>query len=139
MTHSHTHWAALFAQSPDDYRVWGRFDNQPSTSGIPQWMLVMGATALLLASIALVNGLLTRRKRREFWQDNSSRLFRDLCRTHRLDSANRRLLKKLAAARGIEHTAELFVEPTHFEVADLPPALHASARDLRQLRHTLFQ
>jgi hypothetical protein len=138
MTNSFARWTALLAQSPDDYRVWGRFDNQPATSGIPQWMLIMGATALLLAIIAVVHFVLTRRKRREFWHDNPMRLFRDLCRAHRLDSADRRLLKKLAAARGIEHANELFVEPHHFEAADLPPSLEASARNLRQLRRTLF-
>jgi hypothetical protein len=138
MSHCFTRWVALFAESPDDYRVWGRFDNQPSTSGIPQWMLIIGTTALLVAIIGLVNILLTRRKRREFWNDSSARLFHDLCRVHRLDSANRRLLKKLAVARGIEQATDLFVEPSLFETADLPPALQASARNLRQLRHTLF-
>jgi hypothetical protein len=138
MIHFPMSWAALIAQTPDDYRVWGRFDNQPSTSGIPQWMLIMGGTALLLATIALVQGLRTRRRRREFWHDNSARLFQDLCRAHRLDLGNRRLLKKLAAGRSIEHVTELFVEPQHFEAPDLPPALQASAHHLRQLRQTLF-
>ena len=138
MTHCLARFAMLIAQSPDDYRVWGRFDDQPVTSGIPQWMLIMGGTAPLLAVIALVQGLLSSRRRHEFWQDNSPRLFRDLCRAHRLDLANRQLLKKLAAVRGVERTAELFVEPHHFEAADLPPALQASARELHQLRHALF-
>jgi hypothetical protein len=139
MTSSLIRWAALIAENPDDFRVWGRFDNQPSTSGIPQWMLIIGGAALLLAIIGMVHGVLTRRKRREFWCDNSARLFQELCRTHRLNSASRRLLKKVAAARGIEHATELFVEPKYFENTDLPSTLHASARDLRQLRHTLFE
>jgi hypothetical protein len=130
--------ALLIGQSPDDYRVWGRFDDQPTASGIPQWMIVLGCTALVVAVIGLVNGILTRRRRREFWHDNSARLFQDLCRAHRLDLSHRRLLKKLAALRGLAHPAELFVEPSHFEAADLPPALQASARDLGQFRHRLF-
>jgi hypothetical protein len=138
MMHHLLHDALLIGQSPDDYRVWGRFDDQPTTSGIPQWMIVLGCTALVLAVIGLINGILTRRRRREFWHDNSARLFQDLCRAHHLDRSHRRLLKKLAASRGIAHPAELFVEPRHFEAADLPSALQASERDLRQLRHTLF-
>src|ERR1700759_4687423 len=101
MTRFLSHCTILIAQTPDDYRVWGRFDNQPVTSGVPQWMLIMGGTAVLLAIIALVQGLRSRRRRREFWHDNSARMFRDLCGAHRLNHANRRLLKKLATARGV--------------------------------------
>jgi hypothetical protein len=129
---------ALLAQSPDDYRVWGRFDNQPVTNGIPQWMIIFGVTAILLAAIALFQSVRTLRSRREFWCSSPKRLFQDLCRAHRLKPSSRRLLKKMAAARGLEHAAELFVEPTHFDEANLPAPIQTLARDVRQLRHTLF-
>ncbi|HEX4414163.1 MAG TPA: hypothetical protein VH107_11085 [Lacipirellulaceae bacterium] len=138
MNHLLANSVTLLAQTPDDYRVWGRFDHQPVTNGIPQWMLIFGVTAILLAIIALVQAVRARRARREFWHDSPKRLFQDLCRAHRLRPANRRLLKKIAAARGVEYASELFVEPRHFEEADLPATLAESTRDVRQLRHALF-
>jgi hypothetical protein len=138
MNHLLVNSMTLLAQTPDDYRVWGRFDNQPVTKGIPQWMLIFGVTAILLATIALFQSVRARRLRREFRHDNPKRLFQDLCRAHRLKPANRRLLKKMAAARGLEHATDLFVEPSHFDEAGLPTSLAASARDVRQLRHALF-
>lgn len=127
----------LLATRPDSYRVWGRFDRQRATFGATEWLIAAGAIALVVA--VWVSYRLAIHHQKEFWCDNSSRLFHDLCRAHRLDLANRRLMKKLASERGVDHPADLFVEPEYFDTANLPPALKTSATELRQLRHQLFE
>ena len=133
-----TNSLCLFATQPDSYRVWGRFDHQRPTFGPTEWMIV-GGLAAFVAAAAVLSYWLSKRRQNDFWHDSSSRLFHELCRAHRLDLANRRLMKNLAAARGIDNVAALFVEPDHFDTTNLPPALKSSASELRQLRHKLFE
>jgi hypothetical protein len=130
-------WLTLLAENPDDFRVWGRFDNQRPGFGTAEWSVLIGALSLLLA-IVVTSYVLAKRKRSEFLHNSPKRLFHDLCRAHRLHIRNRRLLKKLAAARGVENAAELFVDPKYFDAADLPQGLQSTAAELRQLRHALF-
>lgn len=131
-----THWMQLIATRQDSAGVWGRFDNQRPEFGIHE-MIILGSVALLLAG-TLVWQAMKRRRQREFWFNSASRLFGELCRSHHLDRSSRRLLKHLAAARGLKNATELFVEPEYFDMTSLPLALKPSASELRQLRHTLF-
>jgi hypothetical protein len=71
--------------------------------------------------------------------DSPRRLFRDLCRAHRLPYRSRRLLRRLAAARGIAEPARLFVDASCFDTANLPEKLTPAADDVRLLRHRLFE
>jgi hypothetical protein len=103
-----------------------------------EWTILAGLS-VVLALVLLISHWISRRRQKEFWCDSSSQLFRQLCRAHRLDRANRRLLQKLAASRGVESAADLFVEPDNFDAAKLPSALNSSANELRQLRHELFE
>jgi hypothetical protein len=80
----------------------------------------------------------SRRQKLEFLHNSAPRLFNEFARAHRLNRANRRVLKKLAAANGVEHAAALFVEPVYFDSNELPPALAAATDEIRQLRHELF-
>ena len=93
----------------------------------------------LLLLTLLVSFLLARRRQKEFLHNSPSRLFHELCRAHRLDLANRRRLKKLAAAENAESAAALFVEPKYFDAANIPQSLNSSANELRQLRSKLFE
>jgi hypothetical protein len=131
-------WLSLLAESPDDFRVWGRFDNERPGFGGAEWSVLIGALALLLV-IVVTSYVVAKRKRSEFLCNSPKRLFHDLCRAHRLHMRNRHLLKKLAAGRGVENPAELFVDPKYFDSADLPQGLQSAAHQLRQLRHTLFE
>jgi hypothetical protein len=130
-------WLGLLAENPDDFRVWGRFDNQRPGFGTAEWTVLIGALTLLML-IAATSYIIAKRRRSEFLHNSPKRLFHDLCRAHHLHMRNRRLLKKLAAARGVENAAELFVDPQYFDAADLPQALQSAESELRQLRHTLF-
>lgn len=98
--------------------------------------LLAAVTLLVIATI--VWQTISRKRRRDFAYDSPPRLFADLCRAHRLSWSHRRLLKHLAAARGLKCPTELFVEPEHFDMLNVPAALRPSANDLRQLRHKLF-
>jgi hypothetical protein len=130
-------WLGLLAENPDDFRVWGRFDNQRAGFGVAEWSVLIGALTLLLA-IVVTSYVVAKRRRSEFLNNSPKRLFHDLCRAHQLHMRNRRLLKKLAAARGVENAAELFVDPKYFDAADLPQALQSTATELRKLRRILF-
>jgi hypothetical protein len=71
-------------------------------------------------------------------RDDPGQLFRELCRTHGLGGADRRLLKRLASCRGLSHAAIVFVMPQCFETAHLPPDLAEASHRLTQLRAQLF-
>jgi hypothetical protein len=103
-----------------------------------EWTILV-SLAVVLALGLLISHWISRRRQKEFWCDSSSQLFRELCRAHRLDRDNRRLMQKLASTRGVESASELFVEPDHFDATNLPKVLDSSANDLRQLRRELFE
>jgi hypothetical protein len=65
-------------------------------------------------------------------------LFRELCRKHRLDRVERRLLKRLAAAWELTSPSLLFVEPDYFEVDDLPDVWQDKTHLVARLRARLF-
>ena len=118
-------------------RVWGRFDHQHPADGMDQLILV-GAITALVALIIVVLFRDSRGQPRHFVSTNAGQLFRELCRAHGIDRANRRLLKRLAAARGLASPALVFVEPKHFDPSDLPANLQSSASDFERLRSQLF-
>ncbi len=96
------------------------------------------ATVTLLVIITVIWQTISRRRRRDFDYDSPPRLFSDLCRAHRLNWSNRRLLKQLAVARGLKSPAALFVEPEYFDMTNVPSALKGSVAELRSLRRQLF-
>lgn len=70
---------------------------------------------------------------------NSPRgLFRELCRAHGLDRPQRRLLKRLAAVRGVAPPVLLFVQPERFTAIDLPDDLSAQAMEIARIEQVLF-
>jgi hypothetical protein len=103
----------------------------------PYEVLILAAVTLLVI-VTIVWQTISRRRQRDFEYDRPARLFADLCRAHKLNWSSRRLLKHLAAARGLKSPATLFVEPIYFDMTNVPPALKPSAAELRQLRHKLF-
>lgn len=103
----------------------------------PYEVMILAAVTLLVI-VAITWQTLSKRRRRDFEYDRPPRLFADLCKAHKLNRPNRKLLKQLAAARGLKLPAALFVEPEYFDMANLPAALQPSAKELRKLRHKLF-
>jgi hypothetical protein len=127
----------LLASGQMEHRVWGRFDHQKPSFGTEHFIAVVGLVALLLL-VAMAVRIYSQRSKRTFRFDSSARMFRELCAAHRLNRASRRLLQRLAAARGMKDAAHLFVEPSHFDVQDLSPDWKTSAAEVRHLRSRLF-
>jgi hypothetical protein len=128
----------LFALGENPRAVWGRFDHSKPGVGLAEWSVILGATFLVVV-VMIVSRWRAKRQKAEFLSDSVTQMFSELSRAHRLDRTNRRLLKKLAAAHGAKSAATLFVEPEYFDASKLPPALVASAQELHQLRHKLFE
>jgi hypothetical protein len=117
--------------------LWGRFGDASAGTNTNHLMTIMGCTALALL-LCMGWRLINEREARTFSSNSPARLFRELCAAHKLQRSSRRLLKRLAEARGLTSPAILFVEPEHFDEATLPANLSASAGDLRQLSERLF-
>jgi hypothetical protein len=119
-------------------------DYSPEWDRLGHWLNAGPYEVLILAAVTLLVVMtiswqvISRRRRNDFDYDRPPRLFADLCRAHKLNWSNRRLLKHLAAARGLKSPACLFVEPEHFDMTNVPAALKSSAADLRRLRHKIF-
>jgi hypothetical protein len=122
-----------FLATLDSDGIGGHFDRLPNMYEL----LILGSVTLLVV-ITIAWQAIARRRKRDFDFNRPPRLFADLCRAHKLNRSDRRLLKLLAAARGLKIAATLFVEPDYFDTADLQPSLKPAANDLRQLRHKLF-
>jgi hypothetical protein len=114
-------------------QVWGRFDHQR-----PRYDTGRILTILTLAVLAVTIGLFLVRMRSSFQTESKRGLFLDLCRAHGLNASSRRLLKRLAAARGLKNSATLFVEPRYFDSTDLPQALQSVKADLQRLGDRIF-
>jgi hypothetical protein len=129
------HLPYILAATKELPRMWGRFDHHGPADGTNHLLIVVGMAAL--AALVLMIWLrISRRPQRYFVSNSAPRLFRDLCSAHGLTHSDRRLLKRLAAARGLASPAFVFVEPKLF---DEPPAsLQSSAAELAHLRARLF-
>jgi hypothetical protein len=125
----------LVAVRGASYR-WGRFDHERPGFGATEFLLLLGMLAIVIFAASVAYSFAQRRKN-EFWRNNPSRMFQELSRAHRLDLAERRLLKKLASARNIENPSLLFADPDLFETRS-EPGLNTAGTDLRQLRQQLF-
>ena len=125
----------LLAAGPQN--VWGRFDHhRPGDDGSHVFTLI--TAAVFVAGAVFLLFRLARSNKKDFCSNSTAGLFRELCRAHRISASNRRLLQRLAAARGLDNPAILFVEPRHFKTNDLPDALLASRGELNHLRERMF-
>jgi len=127
----HGFW--LFGVSTDG-QVWGRFDH-----GRPAYDSGQLLTILTLAVLAVTIGLLLVRMRSNFQTESKRGLFSELCRAHGLNGSSRRLLRRLAATRGLRDAATLFVEPRYFESNELPDALQKVQAELQHMRERIFE
>jgi hypothetical protein len=104
----------------------------------PSYEVLLLAAVTLLVIVSVIWQTISTRRRHDFHYNSPPRLFAELCRAHKLSWSNRRLLKRLAAARGLKTPANLFVEPEYFDMSNVPPALKTSATEIRRIRQQLF-
>ena len=94
------------------------------------------ATAFVLA-IWLLSRWTTQKERAGSYH-SPRRLFRDLCRAHRLDRSQRWLLRRLARLRQLPQPAALFLMPECFASATLSGELQAQSAALEAIRARIF-
>ena len=128
----------VLASWDDTTSVWGRFDGQHGGPlfGAREFTILSGVIAV--AAVTFLWQWIDRRRPQDFRCNRPSRLFDELCKAHRLDRSSRRVLKQLAACRGLTDAGVLFIEPDHFDTSRIPAELTTSAKQIRQLRHQLF-
>ena len=99
------------------------------------WLLVVGTAIGLVSVVLVVANRIARR-----WRFNSHpALFYGLCKVHGLDSAARRLLKRVVRFHRLGQPGRLFVEPKWLDPAKLGPSFQTQAADLERLRNRLFK
>jgi hypothetical protein len=126
-------WYWLLSVESGGRLLWGRFDHQRPEYDAGYVLMVLIAAAVVAAA-----GLVLLRLLGSFRTESKRALFRELCRAHRLRTSRRRLLRRLAAARGLTHAANLFVEPRYFNTNNLPPSLQQAKGELQRLHDLLF-
>jgi hypothetical protein len=102
-------------------------------SDLIAWIIV---ATLVIAALIFLARVIARREKQIFSSPRA--LFRELCKAHNLDLANRRLLRRIARAAGLRQPARLFLEPQRFEPTTLPQALRSQWPAIEALRAKLF-
>lgn len=106
--------------------------------------LDMGEIGVIIAACAAAGLLLWLLQWAAKWQEGKldspspGRLFRDLCRAHKLRWRERRLLKQLASDTNVDHPVELFLKPEAFNIGRIPASLEAKATAVVSLSERLF-
>jgi len=109
--------------------------NQADTRQMLVWLLVAGAAIGVVSLVLVVANRVAHR-----WRYNShAGLFRGLCKLHGVDSASRRLLKRVVRFHRLGQPARLFIEPKWLDPAELGPSFQTRAADLEKLRNALFK
>ena len=133
-----TRWMIGLAAVERDrmYTVAERFQLGGSDVSVTQ-VVVLGVVVLVLALVFWkVARVIALRDGQSY--HSPARLFNDLCRLHGLDFPSRKLLWRLAKIRQLEHPAQLFLEPTWFDMANVPASLQPFRPQLAELKQQLF-
>ncbi|MCC6125556.1 MAG: hypothetical protein IT426_11380 [Pirellulales bacterium] len=101
-----------------------------------QWLILIVALACLLTFVLLA--IIGHRYGRR-WAISSPRgLFLELCRAHRLNWPQRRLLWRLAQSQKPADPAGLFLAPERFEIGRLTVEMRPRVKELHELCRRLF-
>ena len=107
---------------------------QSNTKEVWTIFIVMG----VLVTTALLWQLFTSRAYGRLPSNSPRGLFRELSRAHGLNRIERRLLKRLAAARGLSPPVLIFIQPERFSTVDLPDDLAEHAGEIARIEGILF-
>jgi hypothetical protein len=124
-----------------DLTTWRRLGEQFSGSGaeLSQGEM-LSLSAMGLAAVIAIWFLQRLAYRQEHPQSyyRPRRLFRQLCRTHRLKRADCQRLRRLAQRFHLRQPALLFVEPDYFVLENLPSEFSHERQEIDALRRRLF-
>ena len=98
------------------------------------WLLIAG----LVMGVVTISLVVANRIARHQRYNSHPALFRRLCKLHGLDSASRRLLKRVISYHRLRQSGRLFVEPKWLDPANLGASFRAQAAELEKLRNGLF-
>jgi hypothetical protein len=88
---------------------------------------------------AVVAFVVVRRMRQAAQKNSHSGLFGELCRWHKLDRAQRALLKQLTQQQKVAQMARVFTEPQWLQKAQGSAAFRAQTKELAALYRLLFE
>lgn len=113
-----------------------RFRRGSSTVDVADLVTMLVVMAVVAALAWLIARYVKMREQRR--SNCPQYLFHELCHAHQLDWSSRQLLQSLAKAHGLTDPARIFVEPHHFNIDKLGPALADCETRLAELRQRLF-
>ncbi len=128
--------AVLAAAEQDGMQAvsrWFALEGKPSFAQCAALVFVVLVLLVVCWKVARVMAM---REGRGYYSPH--RLFDDLCRAHGLDFPSRKLLWRLAKCRELPHPAQLFLEPSWFDPANVPASLQPFRPQLTQLKQRLF-
>jgi hypothetical protein len=114
------------------------FRGENNNYDLSQMLLFVVALGTTSGILFLLDRWIRRYIRRRAYE-SPIELFRQLCRTHELDRASRRLLQALASHWQLASPAVLFIEPDYFRPEKLPADWYDRAPQLEQLHRQLFE
>lgn len=127
----------LLAQRDNWERLGDRFSGQNAEIDLHE-------LGVLLLGLVAAGALIWLLHRLAKWQEgralshNPKRLFRDLCRSHRLSGWQVKVLRAVSEAVGLQEPAEVFVRPEALKVENLPDDWEKHRADVDSLRRRLF-
>lgn len=113
------------------------FRTRPNSTDRDDVLLGLLIVAALVVGIWGLSRLLASRERHQVYS-NPRRLFKSLCKAHRLRWSEQWLLWRVARFQRLGDPARLFLEPERFEEANLSQPLRAQIARLKELRNRLF-
>lgn len=129
--------AMLLAQRANWERMGDRFSGEAAelqTGELLTLLAVMIGAGVLIWLLRFAARWQEGRSRRP----NPRRLFSDLCRAHRLNRWERKLLREMGEGLGLRQPAEVFVRPDAFRATPLPPEAESKPAAFKQLQRKLF-
>lgn len=130
-----TSLAMLLAQRDRWERLGDQFSGRNAEIHPGEIAVILGSLAAAALGIWLLYAV-SRWQEGKMGRPRPGRLFRDLCRTHRLNRWERAVVRSAAEAAGARQLAEAFVRPEMFHQA--PPAAQEKPAAYNQLRRKLF-
>jgi hypothetical protein len=103
-------------------------------SDLAIWICIIAGVTLV---VFVLSKLLSRQERIRRYSSPRG-LFRELCKAHGLDRAERRLLMRLANHHQLEHPARMFLEDERFGLESLSGELRGQGSEIVRLHDRLF-
>ncbi len=138
MTLGTAHSLLLLAQRSRWHHLGDRFGGSDAGVDVTDVVLLAAVIAVAVIGVFVLRRYSSNSDGRGAY-DNPRQLFSELCRTHNLRYADRRLIMRLAGRRGLAHPSLAFVTPECFDVHALPVEMAADAQRVMQLRLRLFR